>query len=300
MSSYYYKLVILILSLHCARVLSPPGMVYIEGGELTRGKDLGRYIDQNPRNTVSVSSFYLDKTLVTISDYDKFTKETGYKTSAERLGSCKISKEGMKNWEWEIVPGVDFRNPYYKNDPKAKVDPLLPAVCLSPLDAIAYCEQQGKRLPTEAEWEYAMRAGSTDRFPWGKEVTLNGKFQLNFWQGKGHENAEEKDGYLYLAPIKSFPPNKFGVYDTVGNVWQITGDHYSILTYSNSKNVFLSTGTFEKDPKGPDSGESYVTRGGSWWCSEATCNGYGLNYRGHIHKYATFNNNGFRCARNVK
>lgn len=296
--------------LYCRR---PSGdLLEIQGGTFRRGKEIARIPDQSPPNEVSVSSFYYQSKLVTIAEYSEFQKKTGHITGAEKKGYCMTSHEGMKDWEWEKVYGADFRNPFLGNeDPNAKPKPDWPAVCLSYADAAAYCADLGMRLPTEAEWEYAHRAGSTSRFPWGEQPEPRGSFLLNYWQGKTHRNAEVKDGFKYLSSVTAFPPNRWGVYDSVGNVWQITLDYYAPEVYRLSLEYFQKKGNPVLDPAVNKEKISFhddishrkrlftVTRGGSWWCSEKTCNGYGLNYRGKILEDTVFSNNGFRCAKKM-
>ena len=161
-------------------------------------------------------------------------------------------------------------------------------------DAVAFCEHHGRRLPTEAEWEYAMRAGSTGtRYPWGDTPRRpGGDFGLNFWQGEDHHRNERLDGYLYLSPVRAFPPNAWGLYDPVGNAWQWVSDWYARDTYERD-----AAGV--TDPAGPASGWARVARGGSWWCSRSACSAYGLYARGKSRPLAVYSNNSFRCAADV-
>ena len=287
-------------------------LLLIQGGTFQRGKEIAQIPDQSPPHTVSISAFYYQSKLVTISEYAEFQKKTGHITVAEKKGYCMTSHEGMKDWEWEKVKSADYKNPFLGNeDPNAKPKPDWPAVCLSYSDASAYCAFIGMRLPTEAEWEYAHRAGSTSRFPWGEKSEPDGSFLLNYWQGKTHRDAEVKDGFKYLSSVTAFPPNGWGVYDSVGNVWQITLDYYAPEVYRLSNEYFLKNQKPVSDPavykdkisfhndESPKKRLFTVTRGGSWWCSERTCNGYGLYYRGKILEDTVFSNNGFRCAKKM-
>jgi sulfatase modifying factor 1 len=210
-----------------------------------------------------------------------------------------ISLEGMKDWEWEKKSGANYLSPF-----GAKSEILIgddhPVVCVSYLDAKEYCEFYKMRLPTEAEWEYAARAGSKGRYPWGKSESDNGKYFSNFWQGESHKDANSKDGFKYLSTVKSFPPNQWGIYDAVGNVWQFTSDYYDSQTYLEAYRFEKETGMPIVNPKGPLTGGKKVSRGGSWWCSERTCSGHGLYYRGKIKMDSPFNNNGFRCVKDLE
>jgi formylglycine-generating enzyme required for sulfatase activity len=158
-------------------------------------------------------------------------------------------------------------------------------------DAVAFGAHRGARLPTEAVWEYAMRAGRTGaRFPWGDEPERDGKLAVNFWQGTSHHENLRTDGFVYVSPVRAFPPNAWGVHDPAGNVWQWTADWYAPDAYARAGRDAL-------DPKGPREGTERVLRGGSWWCGVCTCAAYGLFYRGKANPEAAFDNNGFRCAR---
>lgn len=196
-------------------------------------------------------AFAIDATLVTRAAFAQFVAATGYVTTAERVGFGMGVREGMDDWEWECMPRATWRKPFREGTPETEgfLADDAPVVLVSWHDAAAFCAHQGKRLPTEAEWEYAMRAGSRGtRFPWGNTPERHGKLGLNFWQG---------------------------TYDPVGNVWQWTADWYT-------------------------AGSTRVLRGGSWWCGACTCEGYGLFSRGKARPDAAYNNNGFRCAMDLR
>jgi sulfatase modifying factor 1 len=271
-----------------------PLMVFVSGGTFVRGRDGAARRDEAPAHRVRVRSFYIDRTLVTRAAFAAFVAQTGYVTSAERRGYGVAAREGMQDWEWERVPHGSFRRPFageLDREHAAFLAEDAPVVMVSFRDAVAFCEHRGARLPTEAEWEFAMRAGSqTTRFPWGDTPERAGKLGLNFWQGVSHRHNLRLDGFLYVSPVRAFPPNAFGIYDPVGNVWQWTADWYAADTYAREGQDAL-------DPRGPERGSARVLRGGSWWCGACTCEGYGLFYRGKAEPEAAFNNNGFRCAR---
>ncbi|MEZ4259751.1 MAG: SUMF1/EgtB/PvdO family nonheme iron enzyme [Polyangiaceae bacterium] len=275
--------------------------VRVAAGAFLRGRDGSDRPDEGPPHRVRLHAYRIDATLVTRGEFARFVKETAYVTSAERMGYGVGAREGMDDWAWERVPHASWRRPFHQDWPETEafLRDDAPVVMVSHSDATAYCAHVGKRLPTEAEWEYAMRAGhERTRFPWGDEperarpdggVGLG----LNFWQGASHHKNDRRDGYLYVSPVRAFAPNAWGVFDPVGNVWQWTADWYDAHAYRE----LARSGDEVVDPKGPSTGTTRVLRGGSWWCGVCTCEGYGLFYRGKASPEAPFNNNGFRCAR---
>lgn len=264
-------------------------LVSIPAGTFVMGRDRGRSGDESPAHTVTISAFALEATLVTVADFRRFVAQTGYRTSAERFGHGKTAIEGMDDWAWDPRPELSWRAPWGDDAPPQRDDE--PVVMVSWVDASSYCAHLGRRLPTEAEWEYAMRAGASDtRYPWGNQPRRpDGSYGLNYWQGDDHHHNERLDGYLYTSPVRAFPPNAWGLYDPVGNVWQWVADWYDRDTYREH-----AAGV--TDPPGPSSGWARVARGGSWWCSAGTCAGFGLFARGKSDPHAAFSNNGFRCA----
>lgn len=263
-------------------------LVSVPSGTCTMGRALSAHDDEKPAHRVELTSFQIEATLVTVADFGAFVTATRYVTSAESLGFGNVAIEGFRDWEWRPVKGATWRAPFGPDHPGIAADDL-PVTMISWKDAAAYCAWLGRRLPTEAEWEYAMRAGATTRFPWGDSpFTADGGAGLNFWQGN-HTHNELADGYLYLSPVRAFPPNAWGLFDPVGNVWQYTADWYAADTYAlDAKGA--------KDPVGPSVGKQKVTRGGSWWCSKRACAGYGLFARGKTKLDEAANNVGFRCV----
>jgi formylglycine-generating enzyme required for sulfatase activity len=264
--------------------------VRIPAGEFVQGRNDAERLDERPAHRVSVQAFELDATLVTRAAFARFVDETGYVTSAEELGFGMAAREGMDDWEWARAPHASWRAPFLEGT--AEVDAFLrpdaPVVMVSFVDAEAYCRHYGARLPSEAEWEYAMRANSQGtRYPWGDGPERDGKIGLNFWQGASHHKNERIDGYLYVSPVRAFPPNAWGAFDPVGNVWQWTADSYAPDAYARAVRGLAPT----------IQGDERVLRGGSWWCGACTCEGMGLFYRGKARPRAAYNNNGFRCAR---
>lgn len=285
---------ILLATAGCARrppvAKADPVEVTVPAGVLLRGRSDGRP-DEAPRHEVDVSGFRMDAMLVTRADFERFVVRTHFVTTAERIGYGLGASEGMEDWAWERIPGASFRRPFWEETPDhaSFLRPDAPVTMVTWHDAVAYCADRGARLPTEAEWELAMRAGNmTARYPWGEEPVTDGAWRLNFWQGTSHAKNDRLDGWVYVSPVKAYPPNALGIHDPVGNVWQWTADWYDEKTYAT---------TARRDPKGPATGTKRVTRGGSWWCGACTCEGNGLNYRGKAAPAAPFNNIGFRCAR---
>lgn len=285
---------------------TPDGMVVVPAGTFQRGRSVGP-LDQQPPHQVSISAFFFDETLVTVADFRLYVEQTGYVTSAERLGYGKTAVLGMRDWQWQEVRGANWRAPFGS----AYADIIvitddMPVTMVSWRDADTYCRAHGKRLPTEAEWEYAMRAGATTRYPWGDTLRdATGAVRFNHWEGTTHaDNAAadhdgnagvgDDDGFVYLSPVRAYPPNRFGLYDAVGNVWQWTADWYAKDTFARTAEAARTV--VVTDPTGPVSGEHKVARGGSWWCSAGTCHGFGLVTRGKTLPTAPFSNNGFRCA----
>ena len=278
---------------------APPGMVHIVGGAHTRGHENATRADEKPRVDVVVSGFFIDEALVSVDDFAVFVDATQHRTSGERLGFGYVAILGMKDWEWKQAPAAWWRRPFgalieFEN----RGD--LPVTQVSWVDADAYCRWKKKRLPREVEWEVAMGAGSRARYPWGDAPRReDGKYGLNHWQGAetGEEHSKNflDDGFLYLSPVRAFPPNKNGVYDPVGNVWQLTNDWYDAYEFAKEA-ARVAIGEVVKVPLGPATGTRRITRGGSWWCSARTCHGFGLWYRGKNDVDAAFNNVGFRCV----
>ncbi len=244
--------------------------------------------NQGPAFWVNLKAFRIDETLVTYAEFRRFVAETKYVTSAERIGYVLAAFEGMGEYEWKKLKGASWRAPFGKEREAAwPMHDDFPVTAISWQDADHYCRHYRRRLPTEAEWEYAMRAGSQGtRFPWGDSTRdENGSHRLNYWQGRDHKHNDNEDGYMYLSPVKAFAPNAWGIYDPVGNVWQYTADWYGLFDEKEKTN-----------PKGPKTGTRKVARGGSWWCSFHACNAFGLHYRGKSLPDAPFSNNGFRCV----
>ncbi len=293
-------------------------MVWIPAGKFQMGSDDVSFPDAQPVHEVSLNGFWMDEHEVTNAEFAKFVKETGYITIAERpldpkdypgvpvenlvIGSPvfappanDVSLDDPGRW-WKYVAGASWYHPHgpassIKNRPN---DPVV-QVCYE--DAIAYAQWAGKRLPTEAEWEYAARAGKENKkYYWGDELKPSGKWIANIFQGKFPNNNSLEDGFDFLAPVKSFPPNSYGLYDMEGNVWEWCSDYYRPDYYKTSE---------KHDPKGPadsfDPGEpnvvKRVVRGGSFLCSDQYCIRYKAGSRGKGEIKSASNNLGFRCVK---
>jgi len=278
------------------------GMRKLDGGVFLMGNDNGTYPEdgEGPVREVTLNPFYIDITPVTNKQFQKFVNATGYKTEAEQFGwsfvffklvgpkqAEKIKKKVMGlDWWWK-VPGADWRHPEGRDSNiKDRMDH--PATHLSWNDAIAYCDWAGKRLPTEAEYEYAARGGLVQKdLPWGDELTPDGKHHCNIWQGTFPEHNTQEDGYLGTSPVRAFPPNGYGLHDVAGNVWEWCWDWFS--------KDFHVDGPRE-NPAGPAEGPAKVIRGGSFLCHESYCNRYRCSARTANTPDSSTSNMGFRCV----
>ena len=203
--------------------------------------------DEQPMHDVRISAFWVDRTEVTNEQFTRFVKETGYITTTERPGAAAgwvfvMESTGAK---WQQVPGADWRHP---SRPSSDIRgrEKFPVVQVGWEDAAAFARWAGKRLPTEAEWEYAARGGAMHLpFVWGRELTPGGHWFANIWQGPLLAGAPAADGFAGLAPVGSFRTNDFDLADMAGNVWEWTADWYRADYYAKSPH---------KDPPGPDAG----------------------------------------------
>ncbi len=242
---------------------------------------------EGPAHRVAVDSFYLDLHEVTNAQFAQFADVTGYVTYSETLGWSGVfdSRRGA----WTKANGADWRHPY---GPGSSHEEQFPVVHLSWYDAARYCDWRKARLPTEAEFEYAARGGLQDaRFAWGEILSPGGAYQANFWQGEFPNEDLARDGYAGLAPVKTFPPNGYGLYDMTGNVWEWVQDWYRPGYFATSPT---------RNPQGPTGGTEKVHRGGSWLCSENYCRGYRVAARMMTAPDSGLNNLGFRCAANAR
>ncbi|WP_339814425.1 formylglycine-generating enzyme family protein [uncultured Imperialibacter sp.] len=312
---------------------APEEMVFIPSGAFTMGgKSDQASPNEYPNHQVEVSAFFMDEHEVTNAQFKAFVDATGYVTIAERAidweemakqlppgtpkpadsilapGSLVFrATEGPVNlrdysqwWEWVI--GANWQHP---EGPASSLEGKMnfPVVHIAYDDALAYAEWAGKRLPTEAEWEWASMGGQEGvKYPWGNESVETAFTKANFWQGFFPYDNEEKDGFFGAAPVKSFPANGYGLYDMAGNVWEWCSDKYHEDAYKMAE----EQGKVE-NPKGPDSfydpnepyAEKHVVRGGSFLCNDSYCSGYRVARRMSSSHDSGLNHTGFRCVKDI-
>ena len=260
-------------------------MVFIEGGTFQMGTDDGMHFE-GPAHQVTVKSFWMDAREVTVAEFAQFVAATGYETEAEAFGWSGVFE--IERGEWQKVDGANWRAP---EGPGSQAAPDEPVTQVSWTDAAAYAQWAGKRLPTEAEWEYAARGRLVGKkYAWGDELRPGGQPVANWWQGHFPTRDTGEDGHVGRASVGSFAPNGFGLYDMAGNVWERCADWYADDAYVR---------VAHDNPTGPARGEERVMRGGSWMCSENFCSNYRVAARSHATPDTGLNNLGFRCVRDA-
>ncbi|MCR2820595.1 formylglycine-generating enzyme family protein [Lederbergia panacisoli] len=285
---------------------SKKDMILIKGGEFLMGtndSDGFPADGEGPIRKVTVDSFYIDKYAVTNEQFKQFVDETNYITEAEHFGWSYVfhlfcSKETLKNnpqrvaavpW-WVAVKGAYWKQP---EGPGSSTRDRLnhPVIHVSWNDAMAFCKWSGKRLPTEAEWEYAARGGlEQKKYPWGDDLIVNGKHQCNIWQGEFPVKNTKRDGYIGTCPVDTYLPNGFGLYNVAGNVWEWCEDWFSPDYHKSDVTV---------NPTGPKTGTNKSVRGGSYLCHKSYCNRYRVAARSSNTPDSSTGNMGFRCAADV-
>lgn len=251
-----------------------------------------------PERMVALSPFAIDRFPVTNEAFSAFVDGTGHVTDAERFGwsfvfagllpDDFVETRGVREapW-WRQVFGADWRHPSGPQD-AAVLDH--PVVHVSWTDAAAFARWAGKRLPTEAEWEFAARGGiERAPFPWGDELEPGGEHRMNVWQGTFPAVNTLDDGFLGTSPVGSYPPNGYGLFDATGNVWEWVADHFA--TDHRSDEVV--------DPTGPSASDRRVQRGGSYLCHASYCRRYRVSARMGSTPDSTTGNVGFRCAKST-
>lgn len=309
----------------------PAGMVWIPGGEFTMGTDteLG-WPDERPAHRVRVDGFWMDETEVTNSQFAAFVEATGYVTTAEKAPSLEeimsqvapgtppppadklvpgslvftppagpVRLDDFSQW-WKWTPGASWKHPL---GPGSGLDDLgdHPVVHVSWDDAVAYAAWAGKRLPTEAEWEFAARGGLRDKpYVWGDEKPSDTKIFANLWQGEFPHHNTARDGFERTAPVRSFAPNGYGLYDMAGNVWEWCADWYQRNLYRTRAGRGVPD-----NPKGPERSDDptrpytpqRVQRGGSFLCNDSYCSRYRPSARHGCSPDSGMSHVGFRCVR---
>ena len=313
----------------------PNGMVWVEGKSYTKGAkidDQYSMMREKPSHNVYVDGFFIDITEVTNKQFKKFAAETGYITIAERKidweemkkslppgtpkphdsilqpGSLIFNEDvkevvGMDNyfqwWKWQI--GANWRAP---KGPGSSIENKenFPVVHIAYEDALAYCQWANRRLPTEAEWESAAQGNFKNAiYTWGDNVDLLDS-NANTWQGNFPVVNEGSDGFKMIAPVKSYPANSIGVYDMIGNVWEITDDLFNINYYRE-----LDSSTELNNPKGASScynpsnpfETQHVMKGGSFLCHDSYCASYRISARMGVSIDSGSDHTGFRTIATV-
>jgi sulfatase modifying factor 1 len=315
-----------------ARASAPTGMAWIPGGEFSMGaqqadslNDVGMQAteDSRPIHRVYVDGFWMDKTDVTNAEFMRFVKSTGYVTVAERKPRAEdfpgappenlvagavvfsppdhaVPLTNHYQW-WSYVRGANWRHPEGPQS-SLKGRENFPVVDVAFEDATAYAKWAGKRMPTEAEWEFAARGGLSGKlYPWGNEFRPGGKWMANTHQGTFPVNDTGEDGHIGVSEVALYPPNGYGLFDMAGNVWQWTSDWYRPDYYAR----LMAVGGVSRNPQGPN--ESYdpsepaekkkVQRGGSFLCTDQYCSRYMVGTRGKGEVSTGTNHLGFRCVK---
>ncbi len=311
---------------------APEGMVWIPGGEFSMGSTVeseamcglpGVTRDAQPIHRVYVDGFWMDKTDVTNEQFEKFVKATGYITIAERTPTKEefptappenlvagstvftptpgpVPLDNHFQW-WRYEHGANWRHP---DGPGSDLQgkEKYPVVHIAYDDAVAYAKWAGKRLPTEAEWEFAARGGQTGKlYAWGNELKPGGKWMANIYQGQFPVKDTGEDGFGGIAPVSQFPPNAYGLYDMAGNVWQWVSDWYRPDYFAQ----LAARGGVARNPQGPDASfdpaepaeKKRVHRGGSFLCTAQYCTRYMVGTRGKGEVSTGSNHVGFRCVK---
>src|SRR5580700_8491344 len=298
------------------------GLVRIEGGSFKMGSDRF-YPEEGPPRDVRIDAFSIASHTVTNVEYSKFVRQTGYVTVAERppnpadfpgappenlvpgsvvfhMTPGPVDLRDFSQW-WSWVPGTSWKHPY---GPGSSIDskPDHPVVQVAYEDAEAYARWAGKRLPTEAEWEFAARGGLTGKpYVWGDEFRPGGKWMANTFQGQFPTKDTGEDHYVGISGAARFPANRYGLYDMAGNVWQWTSDWYRPDYYRQ----LVEAGGVARNPRGPDApydpsepNERKKThRGGSFLCTDQYCSRYMVGTRGKGEVSTGTNHLGFRCVK---
>jgi sulfatase modifying factor 1 len=300
-------------------------MVAVPGGTFRMGSD-AHYAEEAPAHRVSVDAFRIDATPVTNRQFRAFVEATGHVTFAEiapraedypgalphmlKAGSLMFSPPSqavdLRDWSqwWTFKFGATWRKPYGSGSSIKGLDDH-PVVHVAYRDAEAYAAFAGKALPTEAEWEFAAKGGLEDaEFAWGDELTPDGRHMANTWQGEFPRENTKADGWARTSPVRSYPPNGYGLYDMIGNVWEWTSDFWSTKHQGNAPKACC----VPQNPRGGALEASYdprqpevriprkVLKGGSHLCAPNYCRRYRPAAR-HAEPVDTSTSHvGFRCV----
>nr|WP_245668832.1 formylglycine-generating enzyme family protein [Nocardia xishanensis] len=278
---------------------APATLIPLPGGTFLMGDESAWAYPgdgEGPRHRVTVDSFAIDRYTVSNAAFAAFVDATGHRTDAERYGWSFVfagllpedapptrSVVGA-SW-WRQVEGAEWRHP---SGPGSRIDDVLdhPVVHVSWNDAKAYCAWSGTRLPTEAEWEYAARAGSADPFPWGPDLEPDDEPRMNVFRGRFPRT--DPGAHLGTLAVDAFAPNDFGLHNVTGNVWEWCADWYARDYYRHSP---------ERNPTGPATGAGRVMRGGSYLCHHSYCRRYRVSARQGSEPVSSTGNLGFRVAK---
>jgi sulfatase modifying factor 1 len=278
-------------------------MAKLDGGRFLMGTESSEAFvadGEGPVRAIHLDPFYVDTHPVSNYQFSEFCKATGYKTEAERFGwsfvfhshiPVSAAEDRARGTEWWCkVSGADWAHP---EGPDSTVEQRWnhPVLQASWNDAAEYARWAGKRLPTEAEWEYAARGGLEQRqYPWGDELTPNGRHLCNVWQGDFPHRDSGEDGFTAVGPADAFPPNGFGLFSITGNAWEWCEDWFHPS--------YHLAGT-RTNPVGPPQGTAKVMKGGSYLCNRSYCNRYRVAARTSNTPDSATTNMSFRCVRDV-
>ncbi|MBC7924725.1 MAG: formylglycine-generating enzyme family protein [Bryobacteraceae bacterium] len=282
---------------------STDGMLQLDGGTFLMGTEYEGQFQQDgegPVRKVTVDSIWIDAKPVSNLQFAEFTEVTGYQTEASRFGwsfvfQSHVDQELVEDrvpgasW-WTKVSGATWEHPEGPDTSVANRD-FHPVLHVSWNDAVAYADWAGKRLPTEAEWEYAARAGLEQKlYPWGDDLTPGSRHLCNIWQGDFPKQDTGEDGWTSVAPSDAFPPNKFGLYSITGNAWEWCSDWFHPTWHA---------ATTRHNPAGPPGGTARVMKGGSYLCHASYCNRYRVAARTSNTPDSATTNISFRCVRDL-
>ena len=298
------------LEVPSAETTSTLGMVRLDGGTFrmgSEGKEAWSEDGEGPVREVTLDPFWIDATAVANTQFAEFVDATGYQTEAERFGwsfvfhlhLTKKRREELRQkravagltW-WLSVPDACWRKPFGAG---STIDDWMdhPVVHLSWNDASAFARWCGKRLPTEAEWEFAARGGLDQQtWPWGNSLLSRGRHRCNIFQGNFPKKDTGADGFKGTCPVDAFEPNAYGLFNCVGNVWEWCQDWFG-PTYHTVRSDLTD------NPTGPPNGTKRSQRGGSYLCHDSYCNRYRVSARIGNTPDSSGSNVGVRCVRDV-